>query len=51
MLKLKKGAPKRCNHDTYEKIEKESHLPVKRDREYYENLINELSMKLEKEGV
>ena len=33
--------------ETYEKIERESHLPVKRDRAYYLELIENLSNELE----
>ena len=34
--------------EVYEQIEKDSHKPVKRNREYYLNLIENLSMKLER---
>lgn len=32
----------------YEELERQSHLPVKRDRTYYEDLIEELKVKLSK---
>jgi hypothetical protein len=37
--------------EVYEQIERDSHKPVKRNREYYLELIESLSTKMEKEGV